>query len=157
MAAPEKTDPGAETPWRALVEASPDAIIYTDRSGTIRVWNSAAERIFGYGAAEVVGRNLDVIVPERLRAAHWKGFEAAVESGREKYAGRVLTTRSEHRNGARLYVDLAFALIRDPAGAVTGVLATARDCTESYAEQRALRARVAELESAPPAGSGSPE
>ena len=157
MAAPEATDRPNEALWKALVEASPDAIIYTDRAGTIRVWNSAAERIFGYGAAEVIGRNLDVIVPERLRAAHWKGFEAAVESGHEKYAGRVLTTRSEHRNGTRLYIDLAFALLRDSAGAVIGVLATARDCTESYAEQRTLRARVAELEAASAAGGGSPQ
>ena len=150
MAASEKTDSEDDMLWKALVEASPDAIIYTDRSGTIRVWNGAAERIFGHRAADVLGQNLDIIVPERLRAAHWKGFEAAVESGREKYAGRVLTTRSEHKNGSRLYVDLAFALLRDSAGAVTGVLATARDCTESYAEQRALRARVAELEAASP-------
>ena len=150
MATSEQTDGGNEAPWKALVEASPDAIIHTDRAGTIRVWNGAAERIFGYSAAEVLGRNLDIIVPERLRAAHWKGFEAAVESRREKYAGRVLTTRSEHKKGNRLYVDLAFALLRDSAGVVTGVLATARDCTESYAEQRALRARVAELEAPSP-------
>ena len=156
MAAPEETDRENEAPWKALVEASPDAIIYTDRTGTIRLWNSAAERIFGHRAAEVVGQNLDVIVPERLRAAHWKGFEAAVESGREKYAGRVLTTRSEHKNGTRLYVDLAFALLRDSDGAVTGVLATARDSTESYAEQKALRARVAELEAQSPTRDNSP-
>ncbi|HEX2827581.1 MAG TPA: PAS domain S-box protein [Burkholderiales bacterium] len=130
----------------ALVAQSPDAIILSDREGNIEVWNAAAERIFGHRADEVLGRSLDVIIPERLRAAHWAGFDAALASGREKYAGRVLTTRSMHKDGSKLYVDLAFALIRDAAGAVTGVVATARDCTARYEEERALRARVAQLE-----------
>ena len=129
-----------------LVAQSPDAIILSDREGNIEVWNAAAERIFGHRADEVIGRSLDVIIPERLRAAHWAAFRISVETGREKYAGRVLTTRSMRKDGAKLYVDLAFALIRDAAGAVTGVVATARDCTARYEEERALRARVAELE-----------
>ena len=132
----------------ALVAQSPDAIIYAERDGTIRVWNAAAERVFGHSAAEALGQSLDIIIPERLRAAHWAGFDAAIESGHEKYAGRVLTTRSARKDGARVYVDLAFALVRDDAGAVTGVLSTARDCTERYEAERALRARVSELEAA---------
>jgi PAS domain S-box-containing protein len=130
-----------------LVAQSPDAIILSDREGNIRVWNAAAERIFGHRADEVQGKSLDVIIPERLRAAHWAAFNISIERGREKYAGRVLTTRSMHKNGSKLYVDLAFALIRDAVGAVSGVVATARDCTARYEEDRALRARVAELES----------
>ena len=130
----------------ALVAQSPDAIILSDREGNIKIWNAAAERIFGHRADDVQGKSLDVIIPERLRAAHWAAFDASLASGREKYAGRVLTTRSMHKDGSKLYVDLAFALIRDAAGAVTGVVATARDCTARYEEERALRARVAELE-----------
>ena len=130
----------------ALVAQSPDAIILSDTQGNIRVWNAAAERIFGHRADEVQGQSLDVIIPERLRAAHWAAFEISVQTGREKYAGRVLTTRSMHKDGSKLYVDLAFGLIRDSSGAVTGVIATARDCTARYEEERALRARVAELD-----------
>jgi PAS domain S-box-containing protein len=132
---------------KALVAQSPDAIILSDREGNIQVWNAAAERIFGHRADEVRGTSLDVIIPERLRAAHWAAFRISVETGREKYSGRVLTTRSVHKDGSKLYVDLAFALIRDAAGSVTGVVATARDCTARYEEERALRARLAELES----------
>ena len=130
----------------ALVAQLPDALIYADRDGAIRIWNAAAERVFGHRECDVVGRSLDIIIPERLRKAHWAGFHAAIESGHEKYAGRVLTTRSVHEDGSRLYVDLAFALVRDDAGAVVGVLATARDCTARYEEDRALRARLSELE-----------
>jgi PAS domain S-box-containing protein len=73
--------------------------------------------------------SLDVIIPERLRAAHWEGFNRAIDSGQTKYAGKVITTRSAHKNGGKLYVDLSFALVRDRAGAVIGALAIGRDCT----------------------------
>ena len=43
---------------QALVEQAPDAVIYADRSGTIRLWNDAAERIFGYSAQDAIGTNL---------------------------------------------------------------------------------------------------
>jgi PAS domain S-box-containing protein len=111
----------------AIVEQAPDAIIFADREGLIRVWNRSAERLFGYPAAEVTGRSLDVIIPERFRLAHWEGFKAVLASGRTKYEGRALTTRSMHKDGSKLYVDLSFSLVRDRAGAVTGALAIGRN------------------------------
>jgi PAS domain S-box-containing protein len=136
----------------AIVQQAPDAIIFADRDGAIRVWNRAAESIFGYAAAEVLGQSLDIIIPERLRAAHWAGFDKALATGETKYAGRVLTTRSMHKDGRRLYVDLSFSLVKDDSGGFAGALAIARDTTERYLAERDLRARVAELEkkAAPP-------
>src|SRR6185436_106358 len=93
---------------QAVVEQAPDVMIYADREGAIRIWNRAAERMFGYAAAEVLGSNLDVIIPERFRAAHWAGFDKALETGATKYEGRALTTRSVHKDGSKLYVDLTF-------------------------------------------------
>ena len=61
----------------AIADAAPDAIIFADRGGVIRFWNRAAETVFGHAAADAVGRNLDLIIPERLRAAHWEGFDKA--------------------------------------------------------------------------------
>jgi PAS domain S-box-containing protein len=140
------TDRDDGTPVPALlVDQAPDALIFADAAGAIRLWNAAAERIFGYAAADVLGGSLDVIIPPRFRDAHWRGFRSAIESGSTKYAGRALTTRAVHRDGRVLYVDLTFALVRD-GEAVIGALAIARDSTESYQSQRALRARVAELE-----------
>lgn len=131
---------------RAIVEQAPDAMIFAGRDGTIALWNRAAETLFGYTAAEVLGKSLDVIIPERLRAAHWEGFRKAIDTGQAKYAGRVLTTRSAHKDGRKLYVDLSFALVRSEAGVITGALALARDCTERFTSEKALRARVLELE-----------
>ena len=132
----------------AIVEQAPDAIIFADREGLIRVWNRGAERLFGHSAAEVIGCSLDIIIPERLRRAHWDGFDAALATGRTKYDGRALTTRATHKNGGKLYVDLSFTLVVDRAGAVTGALAIGRDGTAHREAQDAWRERIAALEEA---------
>ncbi len=132
--------------FRAIVEQAPDAIIFADREGAIQVWNHAAETVFGYTAAEVLGGSLDVIIPERLRRAHWDGFRRAIDSGQTKLGGRALTTRSVHKNGRKLYVELSFSLIRNGDAAIAGALAVGRDCTARHLADSALRARVAELE-----------
>ena len=130
----------------ALLEQAPDAFIFADTAGAVRFWNASAERIFGYAAGEVLGASLDLIIPERFRAAHWRGFQASLESGVTKYAGRTLTTRAVHKDGRALYVDLTFSLVRDAGGAILGALAIARDCTDTFNAQKALRERLAELE-----------
>ena len=142
--------------FAAIVEQAPDAIIFADREGAIRVWNRASERLFGYAAAEVTGRSLDVIIPERLRKAHWDGFNAALASGRTKFDGRALTTRSTHKDGTRLYVDLSFALVTDGNGGVVGALAAGRDCTARHDAQREMRDRLAALEKTFAAGARPP-
>lgn len=110
----------------ALLEQAPDALIYCDLKGTIQLWNAAATEMFGHGAGHALGQSLDIIVPQRFRAAHWAGFHRAVASGTAKYHGQVLTTRAEHADGRKLYVDLSFGLIRDATGTVVGVLSVAR-------------------------------
>ena len=57
----------------ALVATAPDAIIASGADGKIVLWNAGAERIFGWTEAEALGRSLDLITPERLRARHWEG------------------------------------------------------------------------------------
>jgi PAS domain S-box-containing protein len=137
---------------RTIVDQAPDAIIFADREGMIRIWNRGAERIFGYPAAEALGASLDLIIPERFRRAHWEAFHRAIDTGRTKYADRVLTTRSAHRDGSKLYVDLSFGLVTDDGGTILGALAIGRDCTARYAADAALRARLTALEAGPRSG-----
>lgn len=130
----------------AIVEESSDAIIFAGRDGEIRIWNRGAEAVFGYSATEALGKSLDLIIPERLRNAHWDGFRRAMDTGQVKYVGRVLTTRSVHKNGSKLYVDLSFGLAKDRAGVVVGAFAIGRDCTVRYLADKALRSQVRDLE-----------
>ncbi len=125
--------------FRAIVQQAPDAVIYADCDGAIRIWNSAAEAIFAYAATEIVGKSLDVIIPERLRSSHWAGFNNAIEAGVLRHAGRVLTTRSVHKDGSKLYVDLSFSLVKDRTGVVIGALAIGRNATERYGSRSAER------------------
>lgn len=140
---------------QSLMEQGSDAIIYADREGAIRVWNAAAENIFGHSAAEALGQSLDIIVPEKLRGAHWKGFNAALETGIMKYKDEVMTTRAVHKDGSQRYVDLSFFMLKDAQGAAQGSVAVARDCTARYLKDRELKARVAELEAAAKPASGT--
>lgn len=132
--------------FEAIVGQVADGIIFADRHGAIRLWNAGAEAIFGYAADEVLGQSLNVIVPERLRSAHWAAFDKAVETGRTKYGRKVMATRSMQKDGSKLYVDLSFALVTDETGEVVGSVAMARDITSRYLADSELRKRVGELE-----------
>ena len=145
MQSPQDLDMPERDLFQAIVDQSPDAIIFADRHGTVRLWNRGAEDIFGYSAAEILGNSLDVIIPERLRSAHWEGFRRAIDTAQTKHRGRVMTTRSVHKDGSKLYVDLSFGLVKDQGGAVAGAFAIGRDCTARYISENALRARVSDL------------
>ena len=131
---------------RALIEHIADAVIFADREGLIQVWNPAAEAVFGYCAHEVLGRRLDVLIPERLRSAHWAAFDAAIGTGHLKHGRESMTTRSVHKDGSDLYVDLSFALVKDDAGQVLGSVAMARDITSRFQAEKESRRRIAALE-----------
>lgn len=143
---PDNVDISPAELGRHIVEAASEAVIFADRGGFIRLWNRGAELLFGYPAAEALGRSLDIIIPERLRAAHWDAFDRSVQMGHTKHVDRVLTTRSAHKNGDKLYVDLSFGLVKDEHGIVHGAFAIGRDCTARHIEERTLRARIEELE-----------
>ncbi|WP_066454182.1 PAS domain-containing protein [Castellaniella caeni] len=122
-----------------IIEQTTDALIYADRAGDIQRWNAAATALFGFPASEALGQNLDLIIPEHLRAAHWAGFEAAMERGRLKLGGRPTLTRGLHKDGRKLYVEMTFALVCDSAGEAVGAVAMARDVTERTERERAAR------------------
>ena len=124
----------------ALVREAGDAVIYADADGIIRFWNKGAERMFGFAAAEAVGRTLDLIVPDGLRARHWEGFRRTIETGESRYgAGDVLAVPALRKDGARISVEFTIVPFRDPAGRIGGIGAILRDVTRRFDEIKALR------------------
>ena len=113
-------------PFQAIVEQAPDAMIFADPEGIVRVWNTRAEAMFGYAASEAIGQSLDLIIPAHLRAAHWHGYHRAIAAGRTRPDARPMTTRATHKDGSKLYVELAFAIVSGAPHGVLGALATAR-------------------------------
>lgn len=122
-----------------IVEQMAEAVVYSDRNGSIERWNSGAVATFGYTASEALGQNLDLMIPEHLRPAHWRGFEAAMASGKMRLEGRPTLTRGLHKSGKKLYVEMSFSLVRDAAGQVIGSVAVARDVTERVEREKAAR------------------
>lgn len=113
-------------PFAAIVKGISEALIYADRQGIIRWWSDGAERLFGFSKEEALGASLDLIIPEKLREGHWRGFNAAMETGISKYYGRIMTTRSLHKTEEKIYVDLSFHLVKDDSGKVVGSSAIGR-------------------------------
>ena len=134
-----------------IVQQTAEAVIYSSREGVVERWNAAAAAMFGYSAAEVLGQSMDLMIPEHLRAAHWRGFDAAMASGNLRLNGRPTMTRGLHKTGQKLYVEMSFALVRDGAGAVLGSVAVARDVTEKVERDKAAaKAAVAAKPDATP-------
>lgn len=119
-----------------LIDQSPDAMVFVDAAGIIRVWNSAAERIFGFSQSAALGASVNIIIPERFREAHWGGFRRAIVERSTKYQGQVLATRSMRADGTRIYVELSFAVILGAESEVLGALAHARDITKRFEQKR---------------------
>lgn len=131
---------------KAIMAQGSEALIYADRDGKIRAWNVGAERIFGHTVAEALGQSLDIIIPERLRGAHWKGFDIAVNTGETKYANQVMTTKAVHKDESTIYVDLSFCMVYDEQGVIIGSMSIARDCTARFTKEREMKAQLAEFE-----------
>lgn len=137
----------ADDLYRAIIEAAPDAVILADREGIIRLWNSGAQAVFGFSAAEAVGQSLDLIIPERQRQRHWEGYDRVMATGVTKYGRDLLAVPALNRAGARISIEFSIVVLRDETGAVTGIAAIMRDVTERYERDRATQRRLQELES----------
>ena len=122
-----------------ILEQMAEAVVYSDRNGIIARWNSGAVATFGHAASEALGQNLDLIIPEHLRAAHWRGFEAAMASGTLRLKGRPTLTRGLHKSGLKMYIEMSFSMVCDDGGAVLGSVAVARDVTERVEREKAAR------------------
>ncbi|GJE26370.1 Sensor protein FixL [Methylobacterium organophilum] len=129
-----------------LVAAAGDAVVVSDAEGLITLWNPAAERIFGFSQDEALGRNLDLITPERHRQRHWHGYAKTMQTGVTRYGTQLLKVPALHKDGRSLSIAFTVALLKAPDGTVTGIAAIIRDETERWEEERRLRRRVADLE-----------
>ncbi|HSG06506.1 MAG TPA: PAS domain S-box protein [Nitrospiria bacterium] len=131
---------------RQIVEQSPEAIVYSDLGGVIRLWNAGAEAIFGYRAEEAVGMSLDIIIPEKMRERHWEGYFRVMKTGVTKYGHDLLSVPGIRKDGSRLSLEFSVALIRGEDGALLGISAVMRDVTARWQRDREIKERLAALE-----------
>ena len=148
MSAPLSPHLSLEACATPLLQAIPEGVILCDLQGVIRVWNHGAEKVFGWTADEALGQNLDMIIPERMRKAHWDGFDQAIARGGVKEGRTSMITRSLHKTHEFIYIDMSFEMVRDADGNMLGSVAVARDATKRFADEKALRKQVADLTAA---------
>lgn len=126
----------------SIVEYSTDAIIGKDLQGTVTSWNSAAERMYGYSAEEMVGRPLTVLLPEDRQN---EVFDVIDRLRRGETVEHFETVRRA-RDGRELQVDLTASPIRDSTGNLIGVSAITRDISARLERERSLRESEARLQ-----------
>jgi len=141
-AAPRKDDLVAlQLRLAALVESSDDAIIGTDPTGRVTDWNPAAGRIFGYSAAEMIGRPGKILIPPDRQE------EAAELLRRIRQGERIehYETRRRRKDGRLIHLSLTVTPIRDARGRVVGASHIARDITERQLAEQRLLTLISEL------------
>ena len=129
-----------------LVECVGDAIVVADANERIVLWNPAATRIFGYSEQEALGSTLDFIVPERQRQKHNEGYSKSMETGTTRYGTSLLKVPAKHKDGGTLSIAFSVGMLFDSNGKASGVVAVIRDETARFAEERALKKRISDLE-----------
>ena len=132
--------------YQQIVEGAQDAIVFADQDGIIRLWNSGAEAIFGFSAEEAMGKTLDLIVPEKMRERHWKGYRKVMDTGVTRYGSDVLAVPALNKNDSRISVEFTIVLLKDTTGKPQGTAAIMRDVTERWQKEKELKKRLKELE-----------
>lgn len=131
------TAPPPEAP--ALLDQLEDAVISTDLDGIIETWNPVAERLYGYTAAEAIGRSVGAIY-----AAGEVDFTLHAEALRA-HGTHQFEMRARHKDGHELDIAVRLSLRRDAAGRPTGMIGCANDVTAGRSALRVLRRQQAEL------------
>ncbi len=126
--------------------ASNDAFVFSDRDGIIRLWNAGAEALLGYPADEALGKSLDLIIPENLRARHWEGYRTVMQTANTRYGTELLSAPAIRRDGTRISVEFSMTLLRHPDGGLLGTGAIIRDVTARWQKEKAMKDRLAALE-----------
>jgi two-component system, chemotaxis family, CheB/CheR fusion protein len=119
----------------AIVESSDDAIISKDLQGVVTSWNGGAERLFGYTAAEAIGRPITIIIPaDRLHEE-----QTILERLKRGEPIEHFETTRVRKGGTTIEVSLTVSPVRDGSGRVIGASKTARDITERKRADEELR------------------
>jgi PAS domain S-box-containing protein len=134
---------GSQARLHGITESAQDAILMMDGSGNVSYWNPAAERILGYAAGEVIGRNLhDLIAPQRFHEAYLPAYREFLETGQGAAVGKTLELAALHKDGREIAVALSLSAVRiGEAWHAVGIL---RDITERKRTEEQLQRALEE-------------
>ena len=123
--------------FKAVVETAVDAVISIDGSGRIALWNRSATETFGYSEAEVVGRDVAMLIPARYKAAHRDGLNRVMSGGESRLTGKTVDLFGLKKDGSEFPLELSLAQWVSTAGMhFTGII---RDISDRKMIELALR------------------
>lgn len=108
-----------------IIDHTHDAVIAANLNGLVTNWNKGAERLFGYTAAEMLGRSVSLLFPDELQAQ----FPTLVVEPLREHGQHELEMRQKRKSGEECYVHLSLSLRRNPQGTPTGIIGYAIDIT----------------------------
>jgi PAS domain S-box-containing protein len=132
--------------FERLFDSAPDALLLTNEAGTITAINRQSEALFGYSREELVGKSVEVLIPDNLRDGHRSHREQYFHAPKVRPMGRGLNLSARRKDGTLCPVDLTLSPMRSKDGNV--VLTAVRDITEQRTAQEAIQRQNAQLESA---------
>lgn len=135
-----------EYSYRAILNSAPDAMVLIDESGVIELVNAQAEKMFGYSRDELLGKELEFLIPERYRMGHKAKKKGFIKSPEVREMGSGLELYALHKNGTEFLVEIALSYV-ETNGKVSACAAI-RDMSEKKAAENKFKAL---LESAPDA------
>jgi PAS domain S-box-containing protein len=109
-----------------ILDSAVDGVIWADRDGVIRVWNSSAEAYLGYSRDEAIGQTLDLVLPERCRSRHWAAFHRWMSSGENRITQPFGVIPLIHRDGSEMRMESTFVRVKDADGNTVGAGAIVR-------------------------------
>jgi PAS domain S-box-containing protein len=102
----------ADSRYRVLIDSAHSAVVVADYEGSITEWNTTAEELFGWKRDEIIGRNLEIIIPERYREAHHAGLKRVTDHDHtfgSRVIGKLVTMEGRTKNGTEIPVDIALS------------------------------------------------
>jgi PAS domain S-box-containing protein len=132
----------AEALFRGLLEAAPDAMVIQNPAGTIALVNVQTEKIFGYRREELLGHPVEVLVPDRFRAAHRLHREAYTRAPRTRPIGAGLDLHGLRKDGSEFPAEISLSPLETPDGVF--ITAAIRDISDRKRAEEAQRSLVAE-------------